>query len=262
MAKKHSPSKIINQEDLDKITESWLIMIKNFVHDITTPLTSIRLMGKTFEKISPQLLEGYRLAVSHQMVNPSSIITERHLKALETMGANISQQAAETQTFINLLYPYNQKMLGREADSPIHIFASIQGALKKYPFVNKDQLALIHLDYQNDFSFPIDSFFIEQLFFNLIKDALFYIDKASKGEVYIYTEKQEEFHVLHFKNTAGNLTQNASSQVFKSFFLKQDGGMVPGLGFYRLKLLLMGGDIIHHTEPGQYTNFEIKFPIL
>ncbi|HEX4045558.1 MAG TPA: hypothetical protein VHZ76_07830 [Gammaproteobacteria bacterium] len=49
-------------------------------------------------------------------------------------------------------------------------------------------------------------------------------------------------------------------RIFERFFSTQNGKIVPGLGFCRLALLQMGGNIFCDAIKGESTDFIIKFP--
>ncbi len=254
------PPGVVSQDDLDKNTQAWMRMINCIVHDMTTPLASMRVTGQMLKKLFPELLHGYKLAVSHQLVSSESALTQRYLETLESVTTDIEKNAGKMQEFLNLLHPYNQKLLVSAADPQLYISACIEQALQNYQFADQKQRALIQVDSQNDFAFQADAFFVEHLLFNLIENALSSINKAGKGKIYIYIEEQDQYYCLHFKNTSGYMDEDVASQAFRSFFLKHNNTILPALGFCRLKWLQMGGDIICNVVSGEGIDFLVKFP--
>ena len=260
MDEKIADTREITQEDVDKISRAWMRMVNCIVHDMTTPLACMRLMCKTLEKIYPEVMKGYKLALSHDLMQPTSMTTDRYLQSVEKIAADMNNQAEEIQAFLNLLHPYNQKLLETKEDKVLQVSHCLRQALEQYPFVDKAQSGLVHVDYQKDFNFRATDFFAEHLFFNLLEAAFNRISLADKGEIYISTEKQPEYNVLHVKNTAGNTDKDAVEQAFRYFFFKRGEEVIPGMGFCRLKLLQMGGDILCHGLPEGNVDYEVRFP--
>ena len=248
---------IKDKQERDVLLKAWAQMINCVAHDITTPLASIRLENSALKKILPKVLEGYQLAVQHKLIEP--LLSSSHLEVLESSCTDIENHIHKILDFLSLLRHYNQMLSGHANDPKLHLQVCLQTLLENYPFRDEER-RLVHLEDTHDFQFQGESFFIEYLFFNLIENALSYIQRMNKGEIYLSTGKENHYFILYFKDTAGALDEKATATVFDSFFIKRDGEIVPGLGFCRLKLLHMGGDIVCKAVKNQYTEFMIKFP--
>lgn len=248
---------IKDKQERDVLLKAWAQMINCVAHDITTPLASIRLENSALKKILPKVLEGYQLAVQHKLIEP--LLSSSHLEVLESSCTDIENHIHKILAFLSLLRHYNQMLSGHANDPQLHLQVCLQTLLENYPFRDEER-HLVHLEDTHDFQFQGESFFTEYLFFNLIENALSYIQRMNKGEIYLSTGKENHYFILYFKDTAGALDEKATATVFDSFFIKRDGEIVPGLGFCRLKLLHMGGDIVCKAVKNQYTEFMIKFP--
>lgn len=248
---------MMDKQERDALLAAWTRMVNCVAHDVTTPLASIRLENSGLKKLLPKLLQGYQLAVQHKLIQP--LIPPSYMDILDTSSVDIENHLNKIVDFLSLLRHYNQKLSVNENDPQVHLKACLPALLENYPFVD-EQKSLIHLEEGEDFQFKGESFFIEYLFFNLIENALSHIQQMGQGEIYISTKKEKHYFVLHFKDTAGALDEKAATTVFDWFFIKRDGEVVPGLGFCRLKLLHMGGDIICEAVKNQYTEFSVKFP--
>lgn len=247
---------MISKQDLDILLEAWTRMVNCVAHDVTTPLASIRLENNGLKKMLPKLLQGYQLAVQNQLMEP---MERRYLDGVTTAATDIENHLNRILDFLALLRLYNQKLVSNVTDPQVHLFVCIQAIIKNYPF-STAQRSLLHIEARHDFQFQVEPFFIEPLFLNLLDNALSHIERVGKGEIYIWAEEEEHYFKLHFKDTAGALSEDALSMVFNWFFVKRDGEFVPGLGFSRLKLLQMGGDIACRAVKDQYTEFVVKFP--
>lgn len=243
-----------------KIASALNDMFNRIIHDVTTPLTSIRLMGKTFEKLIPPLLGNYKPTAMTEPDKSKVQLSDRHLKALETMGLEVESQVAEIQRVLDLYRLFNQKLSPTVTEPGLSIRSCVQQALENPLWSDAEALQLIHVDCEDDFNFIMDPWFIEHLLFVLIKNSMS-ISKAGKGKIYFYTQKQDLFYVLHCKHALDGMDKKGRDKAFRSFLLKDQDQIVPGLGFCRLKWLLMGGDIVRYDESDQYSHFEIKFPM-
>jgi len=252
----------IEQSKLDLLAKSWSRMVNGISHDMVTPLVVIRMTGETFQEILPGLIEGYNLAIQNNLPLKTKV-SKRHLEAFEEgLLPDIRENVNKLLSFLNLLHPYNQQLLSTAPEIKLlSIKSCIDEALKNYPYDNDQQRALIHRKDTLDFKFNLAPMFIEHLLSNLISNALRAIDEENRGEITLSTAKEDNYHVLHFKDTASGLNEDARAQVFNRFFSKRGGTIVPGLGFCRLALLQRNGDILCDSVKQQYTDFIIKFPV-
>lgn len=245
------------KQDRDALLQAWVRMVYCISHDLKTSLTALRLENGALEEVLPTLLDSYRLVDKNKLMEP--VVSEQNLKGLATTCAAIEKNVDSIVDFLNLLHPYNKKLYSDESDPPLQLGACLQDILENYP-LSDEQRSGVHLDGTYDFQFKGDAFFLRHLFFDLLDKALYRIKRMDKGEIHIWAEEEDNYFVLHFKDTAGGLDEKTLATVFNWFFAKRDGKIVPALGFCRLKWLHMGGDIVCNTLKDQYTDFVIKFP--
>jgi signal transduction histidine kinase len=98
------------------------------------------------------------------------------------------------------------------------------------------------------------------VFINLIKNALFFIEKAEKGEISITLQKGEKFNTIFFKDTSYGIRSDFVDQVFDRFFSRRNHGTGLGLYFCKTAMQNFRGDIICDSRIGEYTNFSLTFP--
>lgn len=257
MNQQTSPNDTISQEKLDKLTNAWLQMVDCIVHDITGPLAPVRGAGLFFKSVIPKLVEVYKQAVQEGRV-ASNYISEKELTSLNILVSAVGDNSNIIFDFINVLNPYNTQLLSESKE--IKIFSAktcIANLLENYPFSSDDERKLVHFEDKQDFNFRCVPIVVEYLFPNLLKNALFHIQVAEKGEVSIWLEEGEEYNVIHFKDTSSGV--HKLNEVFKRYFSKRNGQIVPGLGLCRLAILDMGGDVICESVEDKYAHFMIKF---
>ena len=95
-----------------------------------------------------------------------------------------------------------------------------------------------------------------------MKNSLYYIKVAGKGEIYIWSEKEQSCNKLYFKDTGKGMTKEMVKQVFDDFFSKTDYGTGIGLSFCKKVIKDMNGKIECSAVEGEYVQFVLTFPKL
>jgi two-component system, OmpR family, aerobic respiration control sensor histidine kinase ArcB len=132
-------------------------------------------------------------------------------------------------------------------------------ALARYPLHKKHQ-GLIHFECHDDFIFLGEQNLFAHILFNLIKNALYFIDVAGKGTISIWTEKLDTVNLLHFKDTGPGIAKEDLTRVFEKFYSRRYHGVGLGLVFCKLAMAKFRGNITCYSELGEYTEFVLSFP--
>ena len=103
---------------------------------------------------------------------------------------------------------------------------------------------------------------MQHVLFNLIKNALYVIATAQRGEINIWTELGDKFHYLYFKDTAVGMTPQQLSQLFNHFYTTTFMGTGIGLSFCKLVMNGFGGSIHCTAIEGDHTLFTLAFPVV
>ena len=113
----------------------------------------------------------------------------------------------------------------------------------------------MHVDIEEDFVFLGSMNFMMHVYFNLLKNALFYIKRAGKGEIYITVRKNE----VVFRDTGPGIPSEYLPQIFDRFHSKREGGTGLGLAFCQLVMDSFDGTITCDSVEGEYTEFRLMF---
>ncbi|ARG98815.1 histidine kinase [Legionella micdadei] len=103
---------------------------------------------------------------------------------------------------------------------------------------------------------------MQHVLFNLLKNALYVIATAQKGEITIWTEKRDKFNTLYFKDSAIGMSSQQLSKLFNHFYTTTFMGTGIGLSFCKLVMNRFGGDIRCDAKEGCYTQFLLSFPAI
>jgi signal transduction histidine kinase len=236
----------------------------SIAHELRNPLLAINTNLNGIRKYVPFLLTGYQKANAHNLLEDKEKIRLDRFEVLLTAVEDASAEIQYANTMINMLL-LKVKPNIKSGDMAIcSIFDCIDDALRRYPFNSAEQAKLINWSMENDedFNFKGSQLFIVHVLFNLIKNALYFVADAGKGQIYISTKIGKKTNTLHFKDTAKGIPAYVLPHVFTRFYTKTDTGTGLGLAFCKIVMTGMGGDITCKSQEGEYTEFILTFPKL
>jgi signal transduction histidine kinase len=104
---------------------------------------------------------------------------------------------------------------------------------------------------------------IQQVFLNLITNALDVLEKAEKKEIHIQVHPEGEFVRTTIADTGCGITPENLKKIFDPFFTTRPPGQSTGLGLSICQSIVEehGGRIICESEPGGGAKFEVLLPI-
>jgi signal transduction histidine kinase len=95
----------------------------------------------------------------------------------------------------------------------------------------------------NDFEVKANPDLLKHVLFNLLKNALYYIKAARKGEILIWAEKGDPTTNYILKTRKG-ISKQILPYIFNQFYSRTDYGTGVGLAFCRNVMQQLGGNII------------------
>lgn len=251
--------------------------------DITERKKAEQLQKENYalEKAS-KLVKAISGSIAHEMRTPMSIvgINADNLSAIiknsscnnkdviMDMLKNIKFAVKSGSHIVNMLLTKLHRAFCKENPEshkkfPIEsIKNSLNEAIKEYPFYYNERDYIIW-DYNSneDFIYRGDNTVIKQIIFNLIKNALWAIKEADRGEIYIFLKKGASFNYLVFKDTALGISSKIISTLFEPFVKYRKNGTGLGLYFCKTSMQTFGGDIICDAKEEEYTEFTLSFPV-
>jgi len=102
---------------------------------------------------------------------------------------------------------------------------------------------------------------IQQIFFNIIKNAGQAIEEAGVITIKAFTSADNKIHI-EITDTGKGIPQDKKDRVFEPFFTTKGQGKGTGLGLSIVKQLVWRnkGDILFRSEAGKGTTFILEFP--
>ncbi len=227
-------------------------------HELRTPLSALAMGLDGIKQYLPALINGY-LSAKNEGVSVQPIPT-KHFDILATILEDLLSEAHYSNIIVDMiLMNVKQGIVSTGNLKKYRINYCIDEAIRRYPF-KAGEAALIHWDDKNDFEFMGDKVLIEHVLFNLMKNALYYIESAKKGVITIWCETSNNYHVLYFKDTATGVSPQAIPLLFDRFYTTNINGTGLGLAFCKMVMTNLGGDISCISQLGVYTQFNLRFP--
>jgi len=231
----------------------------SIAHELRTPLTLIKNAVISLRHLLPPLIQGYKAAQSQQL--PIPVLNRHHIALLKTVVDQLEQPVDQAHHVIEMLLANIQAFIqGQTQLARCSMKRCIQQALARYPFVTEKKPAIVWDDLL-DFEFEGQEWSMIHVLFNLLKNALYFIDQAGKGEIHIWLNQQSDHNTLHFKDTGAGIQKKYLSQIFDPFFTQlTNKGHGIGLAFCQMTLELWGGSIQCQSVYHHYTEFILRFP--
>lgn len=250
------------KEKEEQLRRATMIFSGSIVHDLRTPLMSIKMLANYLNNYLPSLLETH--AFSQQLDHPSSKnIGSKQIHSLQALPDNLITMCENLNNFIDQSLKSLNKTVNnlpsREDLTLCPLWKYLSRILDQYPFVD-DEKEWIHWDQSCSFDFmgnPIDFY---RIIFNLIKNSLQQIRQHKQGEIFIRSEKTDSFNFLYFKDTAGQVTSEIIAGIFEAYRTTKADGTGIGLSFCKLTMHSFGGDMTCSLVDGDCIEFILKFP--
>lgn len=185
-------------------------------------------------------------------------LSEKRLK-------NIRQRVKAASYLIsNLLLQMKNIVAGKPSAEDFKQYSmvkNIQEALEQYPF-DVGTRELVTVEATTDFDYIGNPTLTNHILYNLIKNSLYAIKNAEKGNITIKLEQGKEFNKLMFRDTATGIPKEFLPNLFKLFEsqMTKQGGTGIGLAFCKLIMQSYGGDISCDSTRGRYAEFILSFP--
>lgn len=243
---------------------AMLATASNIAHELRTPLLGIKSGAAGLRQHLPALLDGYRLARSQGLaVDPIRLV---HLKSIHGVLERIESEADHSNIIIDMLL-MNIRINNTLTDnySVCSIRKCVEMALGRFPFSSEKERRLVKWEQGMDFSFRGHELLTVHVMFNLIKNALYHIAKAGKGEVVIRLSKAPQGNMLIFRDTGAGVPPEILPHIFTRFYSwSSDAVNGPGAGiglaFCRNVMNSFGGSISCKSRSKEYTEFILIFP--
>ena len=246
--------KIANEKVIKEIEN----IAGSMAHELRTPLAAVYMGVQGVMKFFPTLLKGYQLAVANNLMEQE--IRNRQFEALSAAVDNVLKQVINCQEIINRqLDNIKYRYINPKLFEPVSMQSTISAALEEYPF-KKQEKQLVTILCDEDFVFFGDEIFTRNVIWNLLKNALHFIEEEGQGEVTMWSESLSDSNKLYVKDTAKGIKTDDLPHIFDNLYTKRKGGTGVGLAHCQMVMNAYGGNIECASVYGEHTTFTLTFP--
>lgn len=247
--------------------QTMKMLAGSIAHELRTPLSAMMMSGRALAKILPAYKEAYAKAKSAGLLEQTvDSDQERYLAGLPQNLQTASQNA---HTMITILLTNLNEGTADQKIEPCSMALCVEEALRAYPF-SPDERRLVHWqddgDVPKDFSFLGHKELMKHVLFNLLKNALYAINSAGKGKIFITIEpgvnaRGKKINQLIVKDTGPGIPSEYLGHIFDRFYTKTEHGTGIGLAFCQSVIQSFGGEITCTSCLGEQTRFTVSFPV-
>lgn len=234
----------------------------NIAHELRTPLLGIKSDAAGLDRYLPVLLDAYEKARDAGL--DVGRIRGARLVTLRDALKRIDRETDYSNTIIDmlLLNSGNTRVVPDELQV-LSALSCLENALDRFPFASEAERNLVHLARDHDFRFRGSEILLTHIVFNLLKNAIYYIAEAGKGEISIWLETLPDGrNRIYFMDTGTGIPPTILPRIFDRFFTSMSAGRGSGIGLSFCKMVMegLGGSIACDSEHGRYTRFALTFP--
>jgi len=252
----------------EEMRKTVMVLVGDIVHDLRTPIATIRTITSILSTIHPPLLEMIE-ELKELGGKKQDLLSKKKWQYMLDNSPVLSLQSAVTMmdNFINssLSELSNaQKALKSDLTRDALTLCSsrriIENTLNSYPEI----ISKIKLHQNNSYDFYLlgNSILIMKILFNLIKNAVEQISlkRDGKGDITISTQETTDNNLIIIKDTGGGAPPEIIEKFFEGFYTTKINGTGIGLAFCKRTMLSFGGDLTYVSNYGESMEFILSFP--
>lgn len=251
-------SEIVKRERL----RAMMTTASTVAHELRTPLLSIKAGATGLKLHLPILLEAYRMA--RQAGLPVAPLREVHLESMRGVLERFEAEVNHSNTAIDMLL-MNTRPIGfmNENFTDCSMVNCVEAALMRYPFASDRERAQVRWEAGRDFTFRGNELLMVHVLFNLLKNALYHVTRAGKGDIRIRIDVTPRGGQLVFTDTGSGISPRILPHIFTRFYSwsnENTYGAGIGLAYCRSIMEAFDGSIACDSIEGEYSRFVLTFP--
>ena len=246
---------IIQQEKLKSLRSLAGVV----AHEMRTPLFAIASISQRLKKSLPTLINAYK-AMKLDEKNRQKL-DEEQLEFIYEAPLDIEKVNRRAFAFIDILLMNLKEDFKEISITVCSIKQCVEESIKGYP-LTKEEKRLVICRIEEDFEFRGNDLLMRHVFFNLLKNSIYYVKAANKGTITITSQVGKDTNKLYFKDTGKGISPEVLSQIFNKFYSKTKYGTGIGLSFCKTVMQSLNADIICKSIEGEFTEFTLVFPVV
>ncbi len=258
----------------------------SIAHEMRNPISAIRLSSQTL----PEIKDVKRI----------DLITTEDLQSIKDHKDVVNKTSKLANEIMDMtLLQLSGKKISKEDFVYLDARENVEDAANIYGYKSSEERKRIKIEIKDNFTIHAIETTFKYILFNLIKNALYYVKdkpdltitissfselgskiliqtknkKTSKKKSKLYSKSYHSDHlklnpdlkynVISITDTGPGIPPEILDQLFGSFVTsgKKEGTGL-GLTFCKRTMIDFGGDIDCESEPGEWTRFNLFFPVL
>jgi len=228
-------------------------------HELRTPLASIRsrarfsanaLARETSRSLDETDVSGVR----------KSADLDRSVESLKV----IQEEVEYANTLIDmLLLNTKDSLLPDNVGEQNNASEIVAESVRRYPFSNSRERESVFTEIIDDFAIKGERLLIVHVVFNLLKNAVLYMQRKPNGQTHIRVLVEGNRGVIEVTDTGPGIPRMIRKRIFERFFTTLESGRGTGIGLSFCKMVMegLGGEITVDSTEGEFTTFRLLFPI-
>jgi len=230
-------------------------------HELRTPFLGMRALAEGIRNFLPSLVRSHELAVERSL--PVERIRLSHLDGLKKSLDRICGELDFSNAVVDMLLINSSEHPVKESEfARFPARMCVEDAVQRYPFTTEGERALVIISPGEDFEIDAPRILIVHVLFNLLKNALYYVRKAGRGDIHISLRRGDTVNEMVVEDTGTGIPIQNLKRIFERFFTTTETGHGAGIGLSFCQLVMngVGGRIRCESEYGVYTKFTMEFP--
>ena len=154
----------------------------------------------------------------------------------------------------------NEKPIKKQNFRCLSAQAICREAISDYAYKQVDHAQKVSLS-GSDFEFFADPVLVKYILYNLMGNALYYVQQRSDAKIVISTFAATR--QIEVRDNGPGIAPENISKLFDSFYTSgKTGGTGLGLAYCKRTMQALDGDIYCESELGKHTAFRLSFPDL
>ena len=262
----YSNAKGIANEERAKIFKS---LAGSIAHELRNPLNTINLIGTQINDLVSDLDKKHESERHSECDNKNPIVSVAKSKLLN-LTSHISNSITNANNIINIILgDLREKKIDSEDFVYLESNKILPEILEKFGYRSDEEKIKVKLllsrREEDNFLFKADSDRLSYIIFNLLNNALYYLNQSPEFIVTIGVEKRTidgiEYNVIYVNDNGPGVPSHIIPKLFGDFYTfgKKEGTGL-GLSFCKRNMQMFGGDIICESKYEKWTKFSLLFP--
>ena len=237
-----------------------MVLAATIVHEMRTPLATLRNQARLLSRGLPELLAGYEHGLRNG--HKPGMLRPGHLDYLRDLGQHIEQEVARSNFIADLLLASAKaEVLSNEGFALHSMQQCVDSALARFPF-EESMRERVSVTVARDYVFHGCDTLLTYLIYNLLKNALSAVRGRPQACIEIAFHTGESCNYLSVTDTGHGISKHVLPHVFDGYYSTRIAGNGTGMGLAFCKRVAhaFGGTISCSSVEGQFTTMSLELP--